>query len=203
MAPQRLETLDKALVNNEDAIAVLAQTMPTDTFYLAAEFRRRYPGRAAAAGSQMQQLDALAAQYPADTSAERLSRDFGVPHPVLARSYAPKLLYVKPFPSFGGESSRLFGESWESSNLYWASLADEKGYQPATLNRLVPELTRRMTAKIFATDLEDWPALHRAMQEAGEEFRQGKVAPLPMAATAGSLQAPGGKTPETTIGGAR
>ncbi|RZU42997.1 hypothetical protein [Edaphobacter modestus] len=203
MAPQRLETLDKALANNEDAIAVLAQTMPADTFYLAAEFRRRYPGRAAVAGSHMQQLDALAAQYPADTSVERLSRDFGVPHPVLARSYAPKLLYVKPFPSFGGESSRLFGESWESSNLYWASLADEKGYQPATLNRLVPELTRRMTAKIFATDLEDWPALHRAMQEAGEEFRQGKVAPLPMAATAGSLQAPGGQPQETPIGGVR
>ncbi len=127
MAPQRLETLDKALANNEDAIAVLAQTMPADTFYLAAEFRRRYPGRAAVAGSQMQQLDALAAQYPADTSVERLSRDFGVPHPVLARSYAPKLLYVKPFPSFGGESSRLFGESWESSNLYWAQSGRREG----------------------------------------------------------------------------
>jgi hypothetical protein len=122
---------------------------------------------------------------------------------VLARSYASDLLYVKPFPSFGGESSRLFGESWESSNLYWARLADEKGYEPATLNRLVPELTRRMTAKIFATDLEDWPALERAMQETGEEFRQGKVAPLPMAVTATTSQAPGGQTQGTVIGGVR
>lgn len=202
MAPQRLETLDKSLANNEDAIAVLAQTMPADTFYLATEFRRRYPGHAAV-GSQSQQLDALCAKYPEQTTPERLSRDFGVPHPVLARSYAPVLLYVKPFPSFGGESSRLFGESWESSNLYWARLADEKGYEPASLNRLVPELTRRMTAKIFATDLEDWPALERAMQETGEEFRQGKVAPLPMAATATSLQAPNGKAQEAAIGGVR
>jgi hypothetical protein len=31
-----------------------------------------------------------------------------------------------------------------------------------------------MVEKIFATDLEDWPALLRAMREAGEEFRQGK-----------------------------
>jgi hypothetical protein len=191
MAPQRLETLEKSLVNNEDSIAVLAQTMPADTFYLAAEFRRRHPGRAGAFGPQNQQLDALCASDPSETSVDRLSRDFGVPHPVLARSYAPGLLEVKPFPSFGGESSRLFGESWESSNLYWARLADEKGYEPAALNRLVPELTRRMSAKIFATDLEDWPAVERAMLEAGEEFREGKVAPLPSATTTTFLQAPG------------
>ena len=45
----------------------------------------------------------------------------------------------------------------------------------AWLNRLVPELTRHMVEKIFATDLEDWPALLRATRETGDEFRQGKV----------------------------
>jgi len=75
----------------------------------------------------------------------------------------------------------VFGESWESSNLYWARLADEMGYSPVMLNRLVPELTHRMIAKIFASDLEDWPAMLRAMQETGEEFRQGKIALLPAA----------------------
>jgi hypothetical protein len=44
------------------------------------------------------------------------------------------------------------------------------------LNRLVPELTYRMIEKIFATDLEDWPALLRALRETGEEFRHGKIA---------------------------
>ena len=39
------------------------------------------------------------------------------------------------------------------------------------LNELVPELTAHMVAKIFATDLDDWPAVARAMQEAGVEFR--------------------------------
>lgn len=205
MAPQRLETLEKSLVNNEDSIAVLAQTMPADTFYLTAEFRRRYPGRAAAFGTQNQQLEALCTSDSAETSADRLSRDFGVPHPVLAHSYSPGLLGVKPFPSFGGASSRLFGESWESSNLYWARLADEKGYEPAMLNRLVPELTRRMSAKIFATDLEDWPAVQRAMMEAGEEFRQGKVAPLPNATTTTttSLQVPGAQPQGAAVGGVR
>jgi hypothetical protein len=33
-----------------------------------------------------------------------------------------------------------------------------------------------MVANIFATDIEDWPALIRAMRETGEEFRQGKIA---------------------------
>lgn len=203
MVPQRLETLSKSLANNEDEIAVLAQTIPTDTFYLAAEYRRRHPGQAASFGPQNQQLEAICTQYPSDTTAERLSRDFGVPHPVLARSYAPGLLYVKPFPSFGGESSRLFGESWESNNLYWARLADEKGYEPAALNRLVPELTRRMTAKIFATDLEDWPALDRAMQEAGQEFLQGKVSPFPSGTTTTLLQPPNGQPQIPATGGVR
>ncbi|MBS1798514.1 MAG: hypothetical protein JSS95_01675 [Acidobacteria bacterium] len=202
MSPQRLEGLDKSLANGEDAIAVLAQTMPADTFYLSAEFRRRYPDQAASYGAASQQLDALRKQSPADTAAEKLSRDFGVPHPVLARSYAPGLLYVKPFPSFGGESSRLFGESWESNNLYWARLVDEKGYAPATLNHLVPELTRRMSAKIFATDLEDWSALNRAMKEAGDEFLQGKIG-LPPVATNTSLRTPDETRPEPGIGGVR
>jgi hypothetical protein len=75
-----------------------------------------------------------------------------------------------------GYSSRFLAESWDSNNLYWARLADEKGYSPVMLNRLVPELTRRMVEKIFATDLEDWQALLRAAREAGDEFRQGKIA---------------------------
>jgi len=108
-----------------------------------------------------------------------LSRDFGVPHAVLAQSYARELLNVKPFPALAGNGSRLMAESWDSSNLYWARLADELDYAPVTLNWLVPELTRRMVEKIFATDLEDWPAILRAMRETGEEFRQGKIALLP------------------------
>ena len=60
------------------------------------------------------------------------------------------------------------------------------GYSPVMLNRLIPELTRQMIAKIFATDLEDWRALLLAMQETGEEFRQGKLASVPVAASKNS-----------------
>jgi hypothetical protein len=83
---------------------------------------------------------------------------------------------MAPVPAFAGYSSRLLAESWDSGNLYWARLADETGASPETLNRLVPELTRRMVEKVFATDFEDWPALVRALHETGDEFRRTKVA---------------------------
>jgi len=112
---------------------------------------------------------------PDQTSPERLAHDFGVPHPTLSESDICSLLNREPFPVSGGFSSRLFGESWESSNLYWARLADEMGYSPVMLNLLVPELTHRMVANIFATYVDDWPALQRAMEETGTEFKQGKL----------------------------
>ena len=34
-------------------------------------------------------------------------------------------------------------ESWESNLLYWADVGDQTGVQPAQLNVLVPEWTRR------------------------------------------------------------
>jgi hypothetical protein len=40
-----------------------------------------------------------------------------------------------------------------------------------------------MVEKIFATDFEDWQALNRAMREAGEEFRQGKIGVVPATTT--------------------
>ena len=126
-------------------------------------------------GQPGKELQSLVQQSPNEVSWERLSRDFGIPHPVLAQSYARELLNLPPFPAFMGYSSRFLAESWDSNNLYWARLVDEKQYSPVMLNRVVPELTRRMVEKIFATDLEDWPALLRATRETGEEFRQGKV----------------------------
>jgi hypothetical protein len=183
--------------HEEDLAAMLPRMMPADTFYLAEAFRTKYPVDAASSGPAGQQLQDLARQHPSDVTLERISKDFGVPHPTLARTYGREILNVKPFPFFGGYSSRLFGESWESSNLYWGRLADELGYSPVMLNRLVPELTRHMTAKIFATDLEDWPAMLRAMRETGEEMRQGKIATLPTATTTALRQEQPGKEANT------
>ena len=175
MSPEVSDRVEQALVAGR-AAEIDHQMTPADTFYLAAEFRRRSSGESASWGPAGQELEGLSRRYPTEVSWERLSQDFGVPHPILAQSYARELLNLKPFPAFEGYSSRLLAETWDSSNLYWARLADEKGYSAVMLNRLVPELTRRMVEKIFASDFEDWPAMLRAMQETGEEFRQGRIA---------------------------
>ncbi len=187
MVPQRSERLEK-LLRAGAVEEALSAVMPGETFYLAAEFRQRFPGQSNSWGKAGEELESLASRYPAEVSWKRLSEDFGVPHPALAQSYTRELLKVKPFPAFMGYSSRLLAESWDSNNLYWARLADEMGYPPVMLNRLVPALTYRMIEKIFATDFEDWPAMLRALRETGDEFRGGKIATLPKVALSTSVQ---------------
>ena len=178
LLPQRLEQVEAALRagREDDALALIA---PAESFYVAAEFRRRHASEKSNWGPAGNELDALLVHFPAETNAERISEDFGVPHPALAQNYGRELLNMKPIPTFLYYSSRLMAESWDSGNLYWGRLADEMGYSPVMLNVLVPQLTRRMVEQTFASHLEDWSAVLRAMRETGEEFRQGKIAPLP------------------------
>jgi hypothetical protein len=157
------------------AEALVPRMMPADTFYLAAEFERKYPDDNGAVGSAIQELQELSRQHPEQVSWKRLSHDFGTPHPRMAQNYGLELLNIAPMPPFAGESNRFLAESWDSPNLYWARLADEAGYAPVMLNRLVPQLMLAMVEKIFATDFEDWPALLRAMRETGTEFKEGKL----------------------------
>jgi hypothetical protein len=177
MLPERrawLEQTIRAGKTNEmlDGIA------PADSFYLAAGFREKFPGELGKASASGQELEGLIRENPEEVNWERLSRDFGVIHPVLSQSYARELINMRPFPALGGSYNRLMGESWESGNLYWARLADEMGESPAQLNRIVPVLTHRMVERISASDLEDWPATLRALRETGQEFREGKISSL-------------------------
>jgi hypothetical protein len=178
LLPQRLEQVETALRSghDDDAQALIA---PSENFYLAAEYRQRHRSENLNWGASASELSNLLERFPAETSMERISADFGVPHPALAQSYGRELLNMKPIPTFLYYSSRLMAESWDSGNLYWARLADEMGYSPVMLNVLVPQLTRRMVEQTFASHLEDWSAVLRAMRETGEEFRQGKIASLP------------------------
>jgi hypothetical protein len=187
MLSQRWEKVENDLRAGLPA-AALAEVLPSETFYLAAEYRLEYPADADRWGAAGKELQQLSVSDPAEVGWERLSEDFGTPHPALAQSYARELLNVKLLPTFESYSSRLMAETWESNNLYWARLSDELGYPPVMLNRLVPELTRRMVEKIFATHYEDWPAVLRAMRETGEEFRQGKIVPLPKSVAVSELQ---------------
>jgi hypothetical protein len=186
--PRRLEQIEQASRAGETS-EVVAYMTPADTFYLTAEFERRYPEETDSWGTAGQELRSLRRQHPQEVNWKRLSQDFGIPHPALGHSYARELLNVPPMPAFSGFASRLLAETWDSSNLYWARLADEMGYPAVALNQLVPELTRQMIEKIFATDLEDWPAALRALRETGEDFRKRKPSSLVSAAGAGGENA--------------
>lgn len=177
MSPERSAWLDQTIQAGNTS-EMLEGIMPADSFYLTAEFRQRFPGELDGLSAAGRELDALYREDPDELNWERLSRDFGIIHPVFAQSYARDFINVKPFPALGGNYSRLMGECWDSGNLYWARLADEMGYSPVLLNQIVPELTHRMVERIAASDLEDWPAALRALRETGEEFRQRKISLL-------------------------
>jgi hypothetical protein len=116
MTPGRLEWISKALPGLEATTDVIRQTLPADVFYLAVEFRKRYPNQTptAPAGRELQELTE---RYPLDASLERLSADFGVPHPALMITTSSALLNMRSISVFGGNAGRLFAESWDSNNL--------------------------------------------------------------------------------------
>lgn len=99
-----------------------------------------------------------------------ISRAWGTPKPTLANSYRPELLNLKTFPTLMGYSSRIMAESWESNLLYWADVGDQYSITPAQLNVLVPEWTHKVVERIFASHLEDWPALLKSLRSVGTEL---------------------------------
>jgi hypothetical protein len=71
-----------------------------------------------------------------------------------------------------GYSSRIMAESWESNLIYYAALADELSMSPSQLNVVIPEWTQKTVERIFATHLEDWPALLRSLRRVGDDARE-------------------------------
>ena len=175
MPPGRLATIESAIAGQGGPKSWAKQIAPSDCFYLAVNYRSKYSADPGGGGVALKALNDLAQKDSQAIDPERISTDFGVPHPAMEQSVAPTLVETGMFPVSGGYTNRLFGESWESSNLYWARVADDMGYSPVELNLLVPELTRQMVTRIFATNVDDWPAILRAMRQTGEEYEQGKI----------------------------
>jgi hypothetical protein len=117
-------------------------------------------------------LDELANQHLVELEPAAIGRAFGTPKPTLTHSFRPGLLYLRTFPALMGYSSRVLAESWESNNLYYAALADEAGVPAALLDSYVPEWNRAAIENIFATHLEDWPALLRSLGALAANVRQ-------------------------------
>jgi hypothetical protein len=122
-----------------------------------------------------QTLEHLRTEVPDQVSPQAISQAWGTVKPTLTNSYRPELLNLKTFPALMGYSSRIMAESWESNQLYWAQIADEMGVRPAEMTLLVPSWTQLTVERIFASHLEDWPALLRSLRSVGDDALAGKL----------------------------
>jgi hypothetical protein len=165
-APARTRDIAR-LLEEGNVQAALEKLTPSEMFVLASEMSsRRKSGDPVAA-----EMLSLSAGDPERVNYAAISRAFGTPKPTLTNSYRPELLNLRTFPTLMGYSSRIMAESWESNTLYWAALADELHSTPAQLNVLIPEWTQKVVERIFASHLEDWPALLRSLRTVGDDIR--------------------------------
>jgi len=163
--PYRTATVMRYLADADVAAALSALT-PAEMYSLAVR-----SAESAADDPSAAEIARLARGVPDQVSASAISRAWGSPKPTLANSWRPELLSLRTFPTLMGYSSRIMAEGWESSQLYWADVADQAGIAPPRLNVLVPEWTRSVVERIFASHLEDWPALLKSLRSVGEELR--------------------------------
>jgi hypothetical protein len=167
-APARVDKVG-ALLAEGNVKGALENVMPSELFGIVKDYMAS--GKAGD-GSLPVEIRSLASESPDQLKYELISRNFGTPKPTLANSYSPELLELRTFPTLMGYSSRILAESWESNLLYYAALADQLHLAPAQLNVLVPVWTRETVEHIFATNLEDWPALLRSLRLVGDDVRQ-------------------------------
>jgi hypothetical protein len=150
----------------QDAVA---RVTPSELFWVARDRATREG--VADRSCVLEELRHLAQASPGEVNYAAISRAFGTPKPTLANSYEPELLNLRTFPTLMGYSSRIMAESWESNNLYWVALADEIGVPPAQLNLRIPEWTQKLVERIFASHLEDWPAVLKSLRLVGDDVR--------------------------------
>jgi hypothetical protein len=181
-APVRVEQV-RALIEDGDVQAALNKVTPSELFVLASRMETKTEASAQREPSPLlAEIHRLAAQSPQQVNYAAISAAFGTPKPTLANSYRPELLNLRTFPTLMGYSSRILAESWESNTLYWAELADETNVQPSQLNVRIPEWTEKLVERIFASHLEDWPAVLRSLRAVGDEVRKTRLLAVAQAA---------------------
>ncbi len=190
MEPSRVWKIEEAFRRGRVREGIEVAT-PAELFALANRLRASQAGLLAASGQPyLAKIEELEGSDAERYSEQRAGRLFGMPHPRLAHSYRLELLHLPLFPTLMGYSSRILAESWESNNLFWAALSDELHIAPAQLNLLIPQWTQRTLERIFATHLDDWPALWRSLRIIANQVREESGASGTEASSDGSGPAP-------------
>jgi hypothetical protein len=162
-APARAHEMD-AMIQQGEVKDALDRVTPSELVSLAREVGPRRDVKSCPLVSALRQVGEQVAYAT-------ISEEFGTPKPTLASSYEPELLNLRTFPTLMGYSSRIMAESWESNTLYWAGLADELNMRPSQLNTQIPQWTQKLVERIFASHLEDWPAVLKSLRLVGEDVR--------------------------------
>jgi hypothetical protein len=169
LAPPRRARHVELLLHDGNVAQALDEITPAEFFALAVDMLAKRKDDSSLLASEIRRM---AAADPTKLTYAEISTAFGTPKPTLANSYRPELLRLRTFPTLMGYSSRIMAESWESNTLYWADLADAAHYRPSQLNHLVPTWTQKVVERIFASHLEDWPALLRSLRMVGGTVQQ-------------------------------
>ncbi len=168
MAQPARASLVGRLLEEGDVKAATERVTPSELFTIAREVA---PKRKPESSCVLAELRRLGESDPQEVNYPAISRAFGTPKPTLANSYEPEMLNLRTFPTLMGYSSRIMAESWESNTLYWAALADEISMRPSQLNVSIPEWTQKLVERIFASHLEDWPAVLKSLRTVGDDVR--------------------------------
>ncbi len=156
----------KTLLEGGSVQAALNKVTPAELFIMAS---RMEENPQSAPSPLLAEIRRMAKESPQQINYRAISAAFGTPKPTLANSYRPELLHLRTFPTLMGYSSRILAESWESNTLYWAEIADETYLRPSQLNVRIPEWTEMLVQHIFASHLEDWPALLHSLRLVGDD----------------------------------
>jgi hypothetical protein len=167
LPPNRVEWITAHMQTADFALAL--PQIPTSAFYAISTDPAL---KDVALDSSSAEIAEIVGRHDPLLSPAAISHTFGTPKPTLTHSFQPALLYLRTFPALMGFSSRILAESWESNNLYYAALAYEAGVPVTQLDSYVPEWNRAAIENIFATHLEDWPALLRSLDTLGNAVRQ-------------------------------
>ncbi|HWB85457.1 MAG TPA: hypothetical protein VG675_15040 [Bryobacteraceae bacterium] len=173
-SPARTRKVER-LLEQGDVKDAVEDVTPSELYLLV---RRIAPKRPDTGSWLAEEIRRIGGAVPDQVSDAAISRAFGTPKPTLATTYEPELLNIRTFPALMGYSSRIMAESWESNTLYWAALADETYTSPGDLNVRIPEWTEQLVENIFASHLEDWPAVLKSLRVVGDDVRAHSQAAL-------------------------
>ena len=166
MAMPARTSLVARLLEQGSVKEAVERVTPSELFSIARDLAPRRNPESSCVLADLRQLEK---EHPNQINYAAISRAFGTPKPTLANSYEPEMLNLRTFPTLMGYSSRIMAESWESNTLYWAALADELSLAPSQLNVRIPEWTKRLVENIFASHLEDWPAVLKSLRNVGDD----------------------------------